>query len=93
MGIEVKSTIVPDEYKNVLVAFADIPSDAINEIEAYPIESLRLIEESSKKVKEGELEEGSVINLHLKVTISDEAMQRYNEEFEALKNKELYGLD
>ncbi len=92
-GIEVKSTIVPDEYKNVLVAFADIPSDAINEIEAYPIESLRLIEESSKKVKEGELEEGSVINLHLKVTISDEAMQRYNEEFEALKNKELYGLD
>lgn len=92
-GIEVKSTIVPDEYKNVLVAFADIPSNAINEIEAYPIESLRLIEESSKKVKEGELEEGSVINLHLKVTISDEAMQRYNEEFEALKNKELYGLD
>lgn len=92
-GIEVKSTIVPDEYKNVLVAFADIPSNAINEIEAFPIESLRLIEENSKRAKEGELEEGSVINLHLKVTISDEAMQRYNEEFEILKNKELYGLD
>lgn len=92
-GIEVKSTIVPDEYKNVLVAFADIPSNAINEIEAFPIESLRLIEENSKRAKEGELEEESVINLHLKVTISDEAMQRYNEEFEILKNKELYGLD
>ena len=92
-GIEVKSTIVPDEYKNVLVAFADIPSNAINEIEAFPIESLRLIEESSKRAKEGELEEGSVINLHLKVTISDEAMQRYNKEFETIKNKELYGLE
>ena len=92
-GIEVKSTIVLDEYKNVLVAFADIPSNAINEIEAFPIESLRLIEESSKRAKEGELEEGSVINLHLKVTISDEAMQRYNKEFETIKNKELYGLE
>ena len=50
---------------------------------------MEIIEESSRKAKTGELEDGSVINLHLEISISDLAMQRYNEEFEILKNQYL----
>lgn len=89
-GIEVKSVIVPDEYKKLLATFAEIPNDAIQQIEEFPTKSLNLIEESKRRVIIGELQEGSVVNLHLVVSINDDVMQRYYEEFEVLKNKEMH---
>lgn len=82
-GIDVKSTIVPEEYKKLLSAFAKIPIEAIGQIEDFPVASLKSIEEIKEK---GDLREGSVVNLQLNISISDETMQRYNEEFEILKN-------
>ena len=88
-GIDVKSTIVPEEYKRLLSAFAKIPTEAIGQIEEFPVVSLKSIEEIKEK---GDLGEGCVVNLQLTITISDEAMQRYNEEFEMLKNKAFLDL-
>lgn len=88
-GIEVKSTIVPDEYQSLLTALADIPAEAINQIENCPKDSLKIIEETNQKVKSGELQDGA-INLNLEITISEEAIQHYNEELELLKNKVLH---
>ena len=88
-GIEVKSTIVPEDFERLLSVFAELPTEAIGQIERYPTDALGIIEESSRKAKTGELEDGSVINLHLEISISDLAMQRYNEEFEILKSQYL----
>ena len=88
-GIDVKSTIVPEEYKKLLSAFAKIPIEAIGQIEDFPVASLKSIEEIKEK---GDLREGSVVNLQLNISISDETMQRYNEEFEILKNKAFLDL-
>lgn len=88
-GIAVKSTIVPEDFERLLSVFAELPTEAIEQIERYPTNALEIIEESSRKAKTGELEDGSVINLHLEISISDLAMQRYNEEFEILKNQYL----
>ena len=88
-GIEVKSTIVPDDFERMLSVFAELPTEAIGQIERYPTDALGIIEESSRKAKTGELEDGSVINLHLEISISDLAMQRYNEELEILKSQYL----
>ena len=84
-GIDVRSTIVPEKYQNLLAVFSDFPSDAIQQIEEYPIKSLSLLEESHRKVQTGELENGNIVSLNLRVTISDEVMQRFDEELEILK--------
>ena len=86
-GIGVKSTIVREDFKRLLSVFAELPTEAIEQIERYPTDALEIIEGSSRKEKTGELEDGSVINLHLEISISDLAMQRYNEEFEILKSQ------
>lgn len=88
-GIDVKSTIVPEDYKKLLSAFAKIPAEAIGQIEEFPMASLKSIKEIEEK---GDSGEGNVVNLQLNITISNKAMQRYNEEFEMLKNKEFLNL-
>lgn len=86
-GIEVKSVIVSDKYKKLLTILAEFPSDAIHQIEEFPIKSLKLIEDC-KKQKNGELQKAQVLNLELKITINDDIIQRYEKELEVLKKKE-----
>ena len=86
-GIEVKSVIVSDKYKKLLTILAEFHSDAIHQIEEFPIKSLKLIEDC-KKQKNGELQKAQVLNLELKITINDDIIQRYEKELEVLKKKE-----
>jgi hypothetical protein len=44
-GIEVNSTIAPERYIKVMHSFASIPYKMITQIESYPVESLKKIEE------------------------------------------------
>lgn len=92
-GIEVKSVIVPDEYKKLLAIFAEFPCDAIRQIEEYPIKSLKLIDEIKMQHKDRKSQEPSVVHLTLTVSINDDVFQRYNKEFEVIKSKELYNLN
>lgn len=84
-SMEIKSTFVPDEYRDLLSAFADIPDDAIKKIEQYPDEALRKVEESISKEKSGELGTGSTIELTLTISIGDAVMQRYLQEMENVR--------
>ncbi len=84
-SMEIKSTFVPDEYRDLLSAFADIPEDAIKKIEQYPDEALRKVEESISKEKSGKLGTGSTIELTLTISIGDAVMQRYLQEMENVR--------
>ena len=88
-GIDVKSTVVPEEYERLLSVFSEIPTEAIGQIEEYPVKSLKTIEEIERKTKDGEVVKETIVNLNLIVSISDDIMQRYFKEFEMLKKKEL----
>lgn len=87
-GIEVKSVIVPDKYKKLLTIFAEIPGDIISQIEDYPKKSLESIEEIKTQVKAGKIQEPTTVQLTLKVSISDDVMQRYEKEVEVVRRKE-----
>lgn len=82
MGIEIKSVSVPDEYKNMMIAFSEIPKNVINQIEEYPKEALKIIDESEAKEKAGEIEEGTVVDVVLRITIGDDVMERLKIEME-----------
>ncbi|MBO6305950.1 MAG: DUF4062 domain-containing protein [Paludibacteraceae bacterium] len=86
-GIEVKSMIVPDKYKKLLTILAEIPSDSIRQIEEFPIQSLKLIEDYRKQINE-ESQKPHVLSLNLKLTINDDIIQRYKKELDVLKKKE-----
>lgn len=84
-GIEVRSTIVPEEYTNVLNAFAKFPKEAIRQIEEFPINSLRVIEEQLELANFNK-QENKTITLCLNVSINDEDIQLYDKELVALAN-------
>ncbi len=86
-GIEVKSMIVPDKYKKLLTILAEFPSDSIRQIEEFPIQSLKLIEDCRKQINE-ESQKTHVLSLNLKLTINDDIILRYEKELEVLKKKE-----
>lgn len=84
-GIEVRSTIVPDEYTNVVNAFAKFPKEAIRQIEEFPINSLKVIEEQLELANLNK-QENKTITLCLNVSINDEDIQLYDKELAALAN-------
>ena len=84
-GIEVRSTIVPEEYTNVLNAFAKFPKEAIRQIEEFPLNSLKVIEEQLELVNLNK-QENKTITLCLNVSIDDEDIQQYDKELVALAN-------
>lgn len=84
-GIEVKSVIVPEEYKKLLAIFSEFPCDAIRQIEEYPTKSLKLIEEIKTHPKDRKSQEPSVVHLTLNFSIDDDVFRRYNKEFEVIK--------
>lgn len=91
-GIEVKSVIVPDEYKKLLAIFAEFPCDAIQQIEEYPMKYLKLIEEIKAQPKVGDSKKQS-IDLILTFSIDDDVIQRYEKELDDLKHKELFNIN
>lgn len=83
-GIEVRNTIVPKEYSSLLNALAQLPRKAIKQIEDYPIESLKIIEENIERDKTGKLE-NRTISLCLTLSVDDKDMQHFDNEFKVLK--------
>lgn len=82
-GIEVRSTIVPKKYLELLNALAKLPQMIIKQIEEYPTKSLKIIEEQIKSKSE---KENAEITLCLNVSFNHEDMQQYDKELENLKN-------
>ena len=72
-------------YTNVLNAFAKFPKEAIRQIEEFPINSLKVIEEQLELANLNK-QENKTITLCLNVSINDEDIQLYDKELTALAN-------
>lgn len=88
-GIEIKSTIVPDDFKKCLLAFSELPSVLIGQIEEYPEKSLEIINQMIDKEKNGENLEGTTVSLTLTLTIEDYINKEFEDELAVLKEKYL----
>lgn len=86
-SMDIRSTYVPDQYRALLSAFADIPSDAIRQIENYPLESLKKVNEIIAKEKAKEIDPSITVQLTLNISISEDVMQRYFKEINIVKER------
>ena len=82
--IDVRSINVDDEFVKLLSVFSELPLKAIEQIEAFPLQSIDAISQSFSDVTEGKIEKGSTVKLTLHLTIDDDAMSKYNEEMDIL---------
>lgn len=86
-GIEIKSTIVPDDFKKFLSALSKLPSILIGQIEEYPKKSLEIINQIIDKEKNGEHLEEKSVSLTLTLTIDNDIKKEFEDEFVVLKKK------
>lgn len=85
-GIEVQSINAPDEYQNALTAMSKLPSSIIQQFENYPSDSLKEINETIRKSKEGILPENYCLTLNMNFTIDKDVVEKYNEELHRVGN-------
>lgn len=85
-GIEIKSCIVPEDYKKAMMAFSKLPSRLICQIEEYPKKSLETISQMAEREKNGEDFRGTTLSLTLTLSIDDDINKELDNELNILKN-------
>lgn len=79
-GIEVNSTIVPQQYNDVMHSFASIPHKMINQFEKYPKDSLEKIEKWMADTTSGKSIDELIKTFDFNLDIDKEAQERFYKE-------------
>ena len=84
-GTSVKGMVAPKECKHLMEILSGMPSSIIEEMEKYPIESMKKIAACIEKSKIGIIEKGDMIQFPFKMDIPDNFLTEYTEEFNRIK--------
>ena len=79
-GIEVNSTIVPQQYNDVMHSFASIPHKMINQFEKYPKDSLEKIEKWMTDSASGNSIDELIKTFDFNLSIDKEAQELFYKE-------------
>lgn len=85
--IDVKSVRIHDALSEVNKVLAEVPTEVVMELEGFAPHSIQRIEEALEKERRGELQTGDVVNLEMHLSIPDDVMRRFNEEFRKATKK------
>ena len=86
-GTSVKGMVVPQECKHLMEILSGMPSSIIEEMEKYPIESMKKIAVCVEKSKKGTIEKGDMIQFPFKVDIPDCFLTEYKEELNKIEEQ------
>ena len=85
--IDVRSVIVPDSFKAVVLSLSELPLKPIQQMEEFPSKALERIDEAETRLIEGVLDPEKDVLLSLKLTVDDEFNERFNKELAVLTSK------
>ena len=86
-GASVKGMVVPKECKHLMEILSGMPSLIIEEMEKYPIESMKKVAVCIEKSKIGTLEKGDMIQFPFKIDIPDSFLTEYKEELNKIEEQ------
>ena len=86
-GTSVKGMVVPKECKHLMEILSGIPSPIIEEMEKYPIESMKKIAVCIEKSKKGTIEKGDMIQFPFKIDIPDSFLTEYKKELNRIEEQ------
>ena len=86
-GASVKGMVVPKECKHLMEILSGMPSLIIEEMEKYPIESMKKVAVCIEKSKIGTLEKGDMIQFPFKIDIPDSFLTEYKKELNRIEEQ------
>ena len=86
-GASVKGMVVPKECKHLMEILSGMPSLIIEEMEKYPIESMKKVAVCIEKSKIGTLEKGDMIQFPFKIDFPDCFLTEYKEELNKIEEQ------
>lgn len=86
-GASVKGMVVPKECKHLMEILSGMPSLIIEEMEKYPIESMKKIAVCIEKSKKGTIEKGDMIQFPFKIDIPDSFLTEYKKELNRIEEQ------
>lgn len=85
--MDVKSAQIQNELSKVNEVLAEVPRDVIAELETFAPRSIKILEDAMEKNRRGELQKGSIVDLTMNLSIPEDVIQHFNEEFEKAQAK------
>ena len=86
-GASVKGMVVPKECKHLMEILSGMPSLIIEEMEKYPIESMKKVAVCIEKSKIGTLEKGDMIQFPFKIDFPDSFLTEYKKELNRIEEQ------
>ena len=86
-GTSVKGMVVPKGCKHLMEILSGMPSSIIEEMEKYPIESMKKIAVCIEKSKKGTIEKGDMIQFPFKIDIPDSFLTEYKKELNRIEEQ------
>ena len=86
-GASVKGMVVPKECKHLMEILSGMPLSIIEEMEKYPIESMKKIDVCIEKSKIGTIEKGDMIQFPFKIDIPDSFLTEYKKELNRIEEQ------
>ena len=86
-GASVKGMVVPKECKHLMEILSGMPLSIIEEMEKYPIESMKKIDVCIEKSKKGTIEKGDMIQFPFKMDFPDNFLTEYKEELNKIEEQ------
>ncbi len=86
-GASVKGMVVPKECKHLMEILSGMPLSIIEEMEKYPIESMKKIDVCIEKSKIGTIEKGDMIQFPFKMDFPDNFLTEYKEELNKIEEQ------
>lgn len=86
-GTSVKGMVVPKECKHLMEILSGMPLSIIEEMEKYPIESMKKIDVCIEKSKIGTIEKGDMIQFPFKMDFPDNFLTEYKEELNRIEEQ------
>ena len=86
-GASVKGMVVPKECKHLMEILSGMPLSIIEEMEKYPIESMKKIDVCIEKSKIGTIEKGDMIQFPFKMDFPDNFLTEYKKELNRIEEQ------
>lgn len=86
-GTSVKGMVVPKECKHLMEILSEMPSSIIEEMEKYPIESMKKIAVCKEKSKKGKIEKDDMIKFPFEIDVPESFLTDYKEELNKIEEQ------
>lgn len=86
-GVSVKGMAVPKDCRHLMEILSGMPSSIIDEMEKFPIDSMKKIAVCTEKSKKGTIEKDDMIQFPFAIVIQEDVIKEYKQELDRIEKQ------